>query len=330
MANDVKRMFTAPVDRVGIERERPTATARLTVLVCMAALAVLVTQLPGPVEALNVLTGAAAPSAGAPLAAVQDVLLVTAGLLAWLLAGWAGLVLGVGVITRLPGRPGRRAYRLLPRIAPASVGRLVLAAVGVSLIAGTACAAPASPGATVSAATASAAPTPVPAPASGSFAIDWPATSPSPAPNSSAATPPAATSSSTASSVPTPAATAPTSTAAPSTAAPSTVAPPTAIPSPGGATASSPSGQPSAEASSASATESAGAPTASGETVTVHAGDSLWRIAADALGPDATATEVDNAWRAWYFVNREVIGDDPDVILPGQSLLAPSVEQVRP
>ena len=72
-------------------------------------------------------------------------------------------------------------------------------------------------------------------------------------------------------------------------------------------------------------------PTVNGIVVMVQPGDSLWRIAAHSLGPDATDADVDNAWRAWYFVNREVIGDDPDVILPGQDLRAPSASaQVRP
>jgi nucleoid-associated protein YgaU len=64
--------------------------------------------------------------------------------------------------------------------------------------------------------------------------------------------------------------------------------------------------------------------------VTVQPGDSLWRIAADSLSSDATDSDIDNAWRAWYFVNREVIGDDPDVIVAGQSLRAPAPgQQVR-
>lgn len=64
--------------------------------------------------------------------------------------------------------------------------------------------------------------------------------------------------------------------------------------------------------------------------VTVRPGDSLWRIAAGFLGPDATDAEIDNAWRAWYFVNRQIIGDDPDVIAPGQDLMAPGdAGQVR-
>ncbi|WP_405543850.1 transglycosylase family protein [Streptomyces phaeochromogenes] len=44
----------------------------------------------------------------------------------------------------------------------------------------------------------------------------------------------------------------------------------------------------------------------------VRSGDSLWGIA-DSLG-------VEGGWRALYAENKEAIGDDPDFIIPGQSL----------
>ncbi|MCX4906133.1 transglycosylase family protein [Streptomyces sp. NBC_00878] len=45
---------------------------------------------------------------------------------------------------------------------------------------------------------------------------------------------------------------------------------------------------------------------------TVRSGDSLWGIA-DSLG-------IEGGWRALYAENKEAVGDDPDFILPGQSL----------
>jgi nucleoid-associated protein YgaU len=63
--------------------------------------------------------------------------------------------------------------------------------------------------------------------------------------------------------------------------------------------------------------------------VVVHRGDSLWSIAARGLGPDATDAEVAEAWPHWYAANRDVIGPDPDLILPGQVLRAPAVEDAR-
>ena len=67
-----------------------------------------------------------------------------------------------------------------------------------------------------------------------------------------------------------------------------------------------------------------------GDVYTVQPGDSLWRIAARTLGPGASDADIDNSWRAWYFTNQQVVGDDPDQIVPGQQLTAPTVAgQVR-
>ncbi|GAA5229709.1 LysM peptidoglycan-binding domain-containing protein [Arthrobacter cryoconiti] len=59
------------------------------------------------------------------------------------------------------------------------------------------------------------------------------------------------------------------------------------------------------------------------EAIVVKRGDTLWSIAAAALGPFATDVEVAQAWPQWYRTNRFVIGADPNVILPGQVLHAP-------
>lgn len=58
----------------------------------------------------------------------------------------------------------------------------------------------------------------------------------------------------------------------------------------------------------------------------VEPGDSLWRIARSVLtadGSTAGSPEIDAYWRAIYEVNRQVIGDDPDLIHPGQELELP-------
>ncbi|SDQ69432.1 LysM peptidoglycan-binding domain-containing protein [Quadrisphaera sp. DSM 44207] len=54
--------------------------------------------------------------------------------------------------------------------------------------------------------------------------------------------------------------------------------------------------------------------------VVVQRGDSLWAIAARQLGPDAAPGAVAERWRALYAGNRAVVGDDPDLVLPGQLL----------
>lgn len=58
--------------------------------------------------------------------------------------------------------------------------------------------------------------------------------------------------------------------------------------------------------------------------VTVLAGDSLWTIAARALGPEASDLDIALDWPRWYEANRAAIGDNPDVLLPGQILQVPS------
>lgn len=58
----------------------------------------------------------------------------------------------------------------------------------------------------------------------------------------------------------------------------------------------------------------------------VATGECLWRIARshlDAAGLPASGAEVSRLWRAIYAQNRDVIGDNPDLILPGQVLTIP-------
>lgn len=59
------------------------------------------------------------------------------------------------------------------------------------------------------------------------------------------------------------------------------------------------------------------------EAVAVLAGDSLWDIAAHAMGPGASDVEIAMQWPRWYEANRAIIGQNPDVLLPGQILQPP-------
>ena len=57
--------------------------------------------------------------------------------------------------------------------------------------------------------------------------------------------------------------------------------------------------------------------------VRVAPGDTLWDLSRAALPAGATDREVAQAWPDWWSANRAVIGDDPDLLHPGQALRAP-------
>ncbi|HVS04510.1 MAG TPA: LysM peptidoglycan-binding domain-containing protein [Thermoanaerobaculia bacterium] len=75
-------------------------------------------------------------------------------------------------------------------------------------------------------------------------------------------------------------------------------------------------GSPAPLGGGAAVPASQGAPSAGGQTYTVQGGDSLSKIAQRVLGDG-------NRWREIYEANREVIGDNPDLIKPGQQLRMP-------
>lgn len=57
-------------------------------------------------------------------------------------------------------------------------------------------------------------------------------------------------------------------------------------------------------------------------TVEVHRGDSLWGLVRARLG-DADPGRVAHEVRRWHTANRTTIGDDPDLLRPGQRLQVP-------
>lgn len=63
---------------------------------------------------------------------------------------------------------------------------------------------------------------------------------------------------------------------------------------------------------------------------TVRPGESLWRITARRLGQGASSTEVASGWRRLYRANRDRVGDDPGLLLPGTILRLPPGWAVDP
>ncbi len=59
------------------------------------------------------------------------------------------------------------------------------------------------------------------------------------------------------------------------------------------------------------------------QTVVVRRGDTLWSIAAGAIGNNPSIAAIARRWPDWYAANRAVIGDDPDLLLPGTVLEEP-------
>jgi hypothetical protein len=212
---------------------------------------------------------------------------------------WWLLSMALAVIAALMTAAGaRRAATVTGAFAPAFMRRLALAVLGASLVA-------------TPAAHASTLPDPT-----------WQLSAPA-----AEATPPAH---------PTPIQNADPTSAAPS-AAPSAPAP-SAAPDPTPSSAPDPTASPASEGTPEAAWVPAAplAPTAlmvrpptretpvpEQATVEVRPGDSLWSIVARTLGPGASELEIAAAWPDWYEANRGVIGEDPDLIRPGQLLTAP-------
>ena len=63
--------------------------------------------------------------------------------------------------------------------------------------------------------------------------------------------------------------------------------------------------------------------------VVVHRGDSLWSIAAATLGPGTPDARIAAAVGRIHAANASTIGDDPDLIFPGQRLWVTTTHPVR-
>ena len=244
----------------------------------------------------DALTSIAASGPAGP----ADGILLVAALGGVLLTLWLGLGMTLSALSALPGAVGHACRRLAGRIAPAAVRKMVAFILGTTL---TAALVPGS----------AAAGTGRDAPRPGVVAADRPVTRVvrgvgDVAPDASfrvvsnlvhdvgerddadAAPPPTWSPESALSRTPSP------------RAVPPTAAPPKAA-------------SPDVHASPA------------GGIVVVHRGDTLWSIAARHLGPTAAAADIATECHRWFATNRKVIGDDANLILPGQVLRPPSPQE---
>ena len=259
----------------------------------------------------------------------DDVLLV---LVAWAgvgLAGWLALGSLLATLAQLPGAAGRGAGEVADRVTPLAVRKLLTLTLGAAVGSCALPAAPASSGATVpvgASAAGSRSGTPGGDPLPGYAPSDVPARDPVAAPVSGARarvddgpgflptlgqpTPRGAGRLSTTASAP------------PAVSAPQPSRGPGYLPT-----------APPPVHDSDRARLLVPAPRVAASThdlVTVRRGDSLWSIVARHLGPGASDAQVAHEWPHWYAANRAVIGEDPDVLVPGQQLRPPSHSVTRP
>jgi hypothetical protein len=230
----------------------------------------------------------------------EDAVTLLAGVAGLLLAGWLalGTLLTLLAAARPGSWPGAVAAAVARRITPAGLRRAVVLAVGVGLVGGgPAFAADVRAGGVAGSVSAAVAgPDPARAAPVGAGDLD-PGWVPTPTPSEL--------------------------TAAPRTPAPHTPAPVRAL-----ATASSPQSGPAATPAVHAEQVTLPDPGAQArrqaeEAVVVRSGDCLWDIAARRFGPHATAEQIAAEWPRWYQVNRAVIGDQPDLLEPGQRLRPP-------
>jgi hypothetical protein len=208
---------------------------------------------------------------------------------AWLVAVWLGVGLLAATVARLPGGCGRAGAFVSRRLLPRAMLQVVAGSVGLGVL--------------LAPVAAGAAPRPVPHRVAAHATLPAPGWPLDPAPARST-TPPRRDA--------TPAT--PGRACLPPPSWPSNAAPrPTSQPTP------HPTTQPTRPAEHPRA----------GRGLRVRAGDSLWLITARRLGPAATPAEIAAQWPQWYAANRDVIGRDPALIMPGQLLHTPLKEGRR-
>lgn len=257
---------------------------------------------------------AASPRSWLAEAGADQVVATLAAAALWAAAVWVGLGLLAGLAARLPGGLGRGAQRVAAAVLPLVLRRVLagtaglgvlLAPVAAGAIAPSAFGGAPPPSSTLPSMPPPTLPSTLPGPA-------WPSAPPTstPSPLPAPVWPHSASTPDRSKTVGTP---------APSASRP---APSQHKQPPDRRTAEPPQttepGHPSAPRDRPPAP-----PARSADEVRVGRGDSLWKLSAHRLGPDATAAEITAYWPEVYAANRKVIGADPGLITPGQVLHVP-------
>jgi LysM repeat protein len=216
--------------------------------------------------------------------------------LMWVAACWLSCGLLAAAASTLPGKIGGLGTAVSERIMPAALRRVVIGAAGVSLLLTPA-----------QAMAEGASSTTTPTPAATETAVAWPLDQSSvvPIPNGSSAQAEINW--------------------------PTDVARSIVNSSPSETTHMPPSAKPPVLATITVPVRSAPAgANLQAQQVTVQPGDSLWLIAAHRLGPDATDAQIAAEWPAWYGANKQVVGDNANLLLPGQHLSTPDTSTRNP
>ena len=259
------------------------------------------------VLALRLLTAVAVRGTGSASGAARpdDVLLV---LLAWVgvaLSAWLALGSLLGIASLLPGASGRLAAQVGERVTPLAVRKVLTLVLGASV----------GSVALPSAAVSSADSVPLPRSATGAPWTVRAATASDPGPGFA----PGPVSDTTVALTP---GYVPTSGAAAGIDPAPGRAPGRAADSPGYVPSAPPPVLPAER--SRLLVPSPRAAAATQDVVTVHRGDSLWAVAARHLGAGGSDAQIAREWPRWYAANRDVVGDDPDLLVAGQQLRPPS------
>ncbi|MEO9138227.1 MAG: hypothetical protein ABI345_04095 [Jatrophihabitans sp.] len=248
----------------------------------------------------------------------------------WVIAVWVAIGLLAAAAAQLPGTVGHRARRVSQMVLPRVLQRVLVGSAGLGVLLAPAVAQARShwaPAPIASPPPVTAGVNPVPGPA-------WPTNDADPTSTHTTtprlATPRTATPRSTAAQLPIPGPSWPGTLASPNTPAPVT-SPTMATTTPSGRDVERPSGVPSrakprtlsGDMSQSPPQNPARAPSPAGH-VRVHDGDALWLVAAHRLGPEPSEQAIAHYWPRIFAANRAVVGDDPNLIQPGQELRLPA------